>query len=197
MDGYIKLRRRAIEILNSELSEKLFYHGVHHTMDVLKVCNDYLRRLKINGRDAKLLRIGALLHDIGFTVSNNDHEEHGVVIAKRLMKEYGFSTNDFQIVKGLILATRIPQAPKTLLEEILCDADLDYLGKKNFQPISNYLYKELQAYDIISDKNSWNMIQIKFLEAHSYHTDFAKKNRQPEKEKRIEELKWVVENASK
>ncbi len=197
MTGYIKLRKRALEILHTELSEKLFYHGPHHTLDVLKVCNDYLRRQKINGRSAKLLRIGALLHDIGFTISNHNHEEHSVEIARKLMKECGFSNADFKVVKGLILATRIPQRPQNNLEKILCDSDLDYLGKSNFQPISNYLFKELQAYDIITDKNDWNMVQIKFLEAHEYHTEFARKNRQPEKLKRIEELKWVVEKTRK
>ena len=33
-------------------------------------------------------------------------------------------------------ATKIPQTPLTKLEEIICDADLDYLGREDFFEIS-------------------------------------------------------------
>jgi putative nucleotidyltransferase with HDIG domain len=192
MKGYILLRKKAFEILKSDLSDDLYYHGFQHTLDVLNVCNQYIRREKIDEYNAKLLRIGALLHDIGFTVSNNDHEERGVEIAQKLMEEFGFSKKDFNIVKGLILATRIPQTPKNYLEKIICDADLDYLGRSDFYKISNYLFKELKAYSIINSQKEWDMAQIKFLEAHKYHTDFALRNRQTKKEKRIAELKNIL-----
>lgn len=192
MKGYIKLRKKGIEILNTQLSGKLFYHGIHHTQDVYHVVNQYIKRENIKTYEAKLLRIGALFHDIGFTVSNENHEERGVEIAKKYMTEYEFSEKDFQIVKGLIMATKIPQSPKNQLDKIICDADLDYLGREDFYPISNQLFEELKAFSVFKTMDEWNMAQIKFLEAHSYHTKFAKKNRQPEKEKRIVELKNMV-----
>jgi len=192
MKGYILLRKKVFKILKSELSDDLFYHGFQHTLDVLTVCNQYIKREKIDEYNAKLLRIGALLHDIGFTVSNIDHEERGVEIAQKLMEEFGFSKNDFNKVKGLILATRIPQNPKNYLEKIICDADLDYLGKSDFYKISNYLFKELKAYSIIKSQKNWDLAQIKFLETHKYHTDFAIRNRQPKKTKRIAELKNLI-----
>ena len=192
MKGYILLRKKAFKILKSELSDDLYYHGFQHTLDVLNVCNQYIRRDKIDASNAKLLRIGALLHDIGFTVSNMNHEDKGVEIARGLMEEFGFSEKDFNIVKGLILATRIPQTPKNYLEKIICDADLDYLGRSDFYKISNYLFKELKAYSFIKNQKDWDLAQIKFLETHKYHTDFAVRNRQIKKEKRIAEIKNVV-----
>ncbi len=192
MKGYILLRKKAFNILKSELSDDIYYHGFQHTLDVLNNCNQYIKREKIDEYNAKLLRIGALLHDIGFTVSNNNHEDEGVKIAQRLMEEFGFSEKDFNIVKGLILATRIPQTPKNYLEKIICDADLDYLGRSDFYKISNYLFKELKAYSFIKNQKDWDLAQIKFLETHKYHTDFAVRNRQIKKEKRIAEIKNVV-----
>lgn len=195
MKGYIKIRKKAIELLNSKLSHLLFYHGAHHTYDVLRVINQYIKRENINQNDAKLLRIGTLYHDIGFTISNIDHEERGVEIAKKYMTEYGFTRENIEIVKGLIMATRIPQTPKNYLEKIICDADLDYLGRNDFYPISNQLFKELKSFSYINNINEWNKAQIKFLKAHKYHTDFAKKNRQPQKEKRIKILMELVNKA--
>ena len=196
MKGYIKIRKKAFEILNSKLSKKLYYHGVHHTYDVLKVINQYIKRENIDKRNTKLLRIGALYHDIGFTVSNIDHEERGCEIAEYFMLDYGFSKKDIEIVKGLIMATKIPQTPKNYLEKIICDADLDYFGRDNFYFISNELFKEKKAFSDEISINEWNIIQVKFLEAHHYHTEFARKYRQPKKEKRINELKQLVRKAS-
>ena len=91
------------------------------------------------------------------------------------------------------MATKVPQTPKTLLEKMICDIDLDYLGRSDFYKISNYLFEELKVTRGLTSKNEWNKIQVKFLEAHEYHTDFAIKKRQPEKEKRIEEIKLLIE----
>lgn len=192
MKGYIKIRKKAIEILNSNLSQKLTYHGAHHTFDVLHVMDQYIKRENISPYNAKILRIATLYHDIGFTVSNIEHEKHGAEIAKKHMITFGFSKQEITVVNGLIMATKIPQNPKTFFEKLICDADLDYLGRNDFYPISNQLFNELKSFSLINNKNDWNKAQINFLEAHKYHTIFAQKNRQPYKEKRIAELKKMV-----
>ena len=120
-------------------------------------------------------------------------EIRGAEIAKELLAKYDFKTEDINIIVGLILSTKVPQTPNTLLEKMICDIDLDYLGRSDFYKISNYLFEELQYTIGLKDKNEWNKIQVKFLKAHSFHTDFAIKKRQPEKEKRIEELKALIQ----
>jgi predicted metal-dependent HD superfamily phosphohydrolase len=193
MKGYNTLRKKLLGILHNKLSKDLHYHGVHHTLDALKTSDLYLRHNKINKHEAQLLRLGILFHDIGFTVSTTDHEHKGTEIAREILSSFNFKAEDIDIIVRLILSTEIPQKPHTLLEKMICDIDLDYLGRSDFYKISNYLFKELQITIGLKDKNEWNKIQIKFLEAHEYHTDFAIKNRQPEKEKRIKELKEIIE----
>jgi len=192
MKGYLKLRRKALDLLNSKLPKKLYYHNVEHTLDVIKVVSQYIKRENIDNESAYLLRIAALLHDLGFTDTNVDHEEKSAEMAEELMLECGFSKNHIKVVQGLIRATRIPQSPKTDLERIICDSDLDYLGRNDFHEISNRLYKELKAASMVFNKTHWNKAQIKFLEAHKYHTAFAQKNRQPKKEMRIIEIKKLL-----
>ncbi|MGZ0016755.1 HD domain-containing protein [Yeosuana sp. AK3] len=192
MKGYLKLRRKALGILKSRLSKTLYYHNVKHTLDVVNVVNQYIRRENIDKQSAYLLRIAALLHDLGFTQTTVEHEEKSAEMAEELMIDCGFSKNDIKIVQGLIRATRIPQSPKNQLERIMCDSDLDYLGRNDFYEISNQLFKELKETSIISNINDWNKLQIKFLESHKYHTEFAKKYRQPKKEMRIIEIKKLI-----
>jgi predicted metal-dependent HD superfamily phosphohydrolase len=189
MTGYFKLRRRALNLLRTELTDDLRYHGIGHTLEVLKVCNEYIRREKVSSDDAQLLRTGAICHDLGFTVSYYNHEEHSVVIAIDLMKQYNYSEKNINAVIGLINATKVPQSPKNHLQKILCDADLDYLGRKDYKKISDLLFQELNAFGQISSKKAWREMQINFLENHEYHTPFARKNRQPGKERRLRELR--------
>lgn len=179
--SYRKLRHFIISSLNESLSAGLKYHGIHHTLDVLKVCNQYIVRFKIGKKDAELLRVGALMHDYGFLYTYKDHEAKGVEMAEKLMPQFGYSAQDINIVSGMIWATKVPQQPKNYLEQILCDCDLDYLGRTDFDPISESLFQELNIHNILNDRHQWNLIQVKFLKGHEYHTDWAKKNRQPTK----------------
>ena len=194
--GYLELRKFVIHKLTGHLSPDLTYHGVHHVKDVLGVCNRYIKRLKIKGREAELLLTGALIHDIGFLYTYRDHEEKGAEIACQFLPQYGYSTNEIEVISGLVIATKVPQKPQTVLEQILCDADLDYLGRADFEPISETLFQELQNMNLVHERLLWDNIQIKFLEGHFYHTDFAKKYRQPNKAARLAEIKERVEKGS-
>jgi uncharacterized protein len=195
-NGYVALKRFVLNELTCHLSDSLTYHGVHHTKDVMDVCKKYIKRLKIEENDAKLLLTGALIHDIGFLYTYRDHEEKGAEIACQFLPQYGYSTKEIEVISGLVIATKVPQKPQTVLEQILCDADLDYLGRADFEPISETLFQELQNMNLVHERLLWDNIQIKFLEGHFYHTDFAKKYRQPNKAARLAEIKERVEKGS-
>ncbi len=184
-----KLKAFISSKLDLELPKKLSYHGLHHTLEVLDVCNQYIRRLKIKPHDAYLLRTAAILHDVGILWTYNGHEEAGVAYANGLLPDYGYKRKDLEKIAGMIMATKIPQQPRNILEKIICDADLDYLGTPRFYSIGQSLYKEFLAYKVISSKEEWDRLQVNFLSNHHYHTAFAKKYREPLKNKYLSEIK--------
>lgn len=184
-----KLKNAITEKLRNELPDKLSYHGLHHTLAVLDVCEQYIRRLKIGPKDAYLLRTAALIHDVGILWAYSGHEEEAVQFAKELLPKYGYGPKDIEAVKGMILATQIPQHPKTILEMILCDADLDYLGTDSFYEVGETLFREFLAYGVVKNEEDWDRLQVKFLTQHHYHTDYAKKYREPVKQKYLAEIK--------
>lgn len=194
MKGYINLRKECLNILSSELPETLHYHSIRHTKNALKNCEEYLNYYKITGTDAKLLRLAVLMHDIGFTISADNHEAEGVKIAERLMSKHCFSDEEIMLVSRLIMATKIPQHPNNLMEKIICDVDLDYLGRKDYYEISELLYQEILETSDFMDRFTWNKMQIDFLTKHDYQTEYALKKRQPFKDRRIFELKEMVKN---
>lgn len=179
--------------LEESLSDTLFYHGVHHTVDVSNAALQIAIAEGIHDKETLLLlQTAALYHDLGFISTYKGHEEEGCRLARVSLPNFDYTDEQIEKICGLIMATRVPQAPANHLEEILADADLDYLGRDDFWPISDSLYQELNKLELVTDKDSWNKLQIEFLENHQYWTKTAQKWRQPNKLKRIEELKAMV-----
>lgn len=189
MKNIIDLKQFVISKFKNEAPTDLYYHGIHHTLGVLQVCNGYIKREGISEENAYLLRTAALLHDIAIFLSHTDHEKKSIEYANNLLTEWGYTKPQIAQIEGMIMATKIPQKPQSLLEQILCDADLDYLGTPDFYSIGDTLYQEFIAYHMVSSKEEWDKIQIQFLENHTYHTDYAKKHRRPQKLKHLNELR--------
>ena len=189
MLGYNRLRKFAIHLLETKLSKDLVYHGIHHTMEVLRNVNFLIKKENVSPEDSKLLRIAALYHDIGFVNTYRDHEEAGVDILQSAMERFGCDMRKFKKISSMIMATKIPQNPKNKLEKIICDSDLFYLGKNKYYEISDTLCQELMSHKIIKTQKQWLDIQISFLSGHHYHTQYCRKNLEAEKFKRVEELK--------
>ncbi|MDB4538899.1 HD domain-containing protein [bacterium] len=178
--------------MESELTSKLTYHGVHHTLDVLKITSELCEEENISKRETKLLKTAALFHDCGFTETYTNHEEKGCEIAKKSLPQFCYNKDDVEIICGMIMATKIPQAPKSLLEKIICDADLDYLGRNDFYKIGNTLFEEFKEYKVILDKESWNRLQVGFIGGHNYFTETTLARRESKKQEYLQELKELV-----
>ncbi len=182
-----------LDKLQRELSDRLFYHGLHHTHDVLAVTEELCNLETVTPYESILLKTAALFHDSGFTINNREHEHLGCEIAREYLPRFGYSHAEIERICGMIMATKIPQTPHNFLEAILCDADLDYLGREDFYPIGNTLFAELQAYDVLQSEESWNRLQVSFLESHRFFTDTNRERRGPLKQAYLEELKELVE----
>lgn len=179
--------------LRADLSSHLHYHGLHHTMDVHKVANELCEMEGIRGHELILVKTAALYHDAGFVKDKHaGHEHEGCLMVRADLPRFGYSEPDIELICGMIMATKIPQSPQNHLEEILCDADLDYLGRDDFYKIGNSLFEELQAYHLIGDEQAWNRLQVSFLTAHRFHTRTNKSLREPVKQAYLRDLQELV-----
>jgi hypothetical protein len=150
--------------------------------DVYKAAETLAVLEGVSGEDLTLLLTAVLFHDSGFLIQQKDHEEVGCSIARQYLPDYGYEPQQIERICGMIMATRIPQTPHNKLEEIICDADLDYLGRDDFFIIGAFLFEELRTFGVISTENEWNNLQVRFLEHHHYFTGSAKKLRLAKKE---------------
>ena len=188
-EKYPQFCHDVMESLKTSLPDELYYHRPEHTLDVANVCENYIERLNIPEEDALLLRVAAIAHDYGYVNSYRNHEEEGVRLITPILKSNNFSEEQIEEVQGMIMATKVPQQPHNLLQKILADADLDYLGREDYHELSERLYKEFKANGIIQDEKEWLETQIEFLIAHQFHTNYAIKNREGIKADTLRRLK--------
>ncbi len=178
--------------LENGLPKYLKYHNARHTIDVIVEVEILGTGEGVSKDEMLLLKTAALFHDVGHIVQSENHEEIGSKMAQEILPEFKYSEEQIEIISRLILSTKYPPNPQDKLEKIICDADLDYLGRSDFIPVSNQLYKELQAQGNIMTTLEWNKLQIKFLENHEYFTETAYKLRNPNKLKQLEKIKKLV-----
>lgn len=187
--NYRKAERHIMKILEEELSSNLHYHGIHHTLDVVEAVERIAIMEGVLDEDIFVLKSAATYHDAGFVEQYDANEPIGARMASEILPKYGYTPEQVKQVEELIYATRIPHQPNNLLEQIICDADLDYLGRDDFFEISDTLRRELRDHGKIDSDRTWDEIQVKFLTMHKYFTDSAIKLRQADKMKHLEIIK--------
>ena len=189
MTPFAKLKSDVLGRMKKELPNYLHYHSVDHTKLVIRRSVYIAEKTGLPKKDIELLQTAALYHDFGFTKVYKDHEEVGCDIVKEELPKHGYSKADITAICGMIRATKIPQTPKNKLENIIADADLEYLGSNRFKEIGDKLYEELKHFNPKLSRNEWNEIQIKFMSSHHYHTEYCKKYRQWRKQRNLDALK--------
>lgn len=191
--NYLQAKDYILDRLVNELPPQFTYHSYHHTLDVCRMCVDIAENEGVRDEEElHLLQTAAMYHDSGFILSSKSHEDSSCDIARQTLGKFDYSNAQIEIVCGLIHATKIPQHPTTKLEEILADADLDYLGREDYYAIANTLYTELSSLSLISSEHEWYKLQIRFLETHQYFTNTCKVRRKVMKEQRLQELKELL-----
>ncbi len=190
---YRAAKQFIISKLRAELSDQLYYHGLHHMLDVLRTASQLCMSEGVQGHDRTLVKTAALFHDAGFVKNKHaGHEIEGCKLAQNILPDFGYLPEDIEVICGMIMATKIPQSPHNLLEAIICDADLDYLGRDDFYSIGDTLFEEMQTYHLIGDERAWNRLQVSFLSAHSFHTRTNRQLREPVKQQHLAQLKGLV-----
>ena len=168
----------AIGLLKTRIPPNYYYHNYQHTLYVMDKVLEIGKQENCTARELELLSAAALWHDTGYINTYQGHEEAGCELAREYLPGYPFSPDDINTICGMIMATKIPQSPKNKLEEILADADLEYLGTEHAAVMANHLFKELNALDPLFTEVAWNRIEIDFLTTHRYFTGYCKANKE-------------------
>jgi len=184
--------------LSAELPPTLSYHGPHHTMDdVLPAVDRLCAGEGVPPRDRDLVVAAALFHDIGFVECYNGNEAIGARIAAEVLPAYGFSATEIGRVLDIILSTEMREVDGAwiqvpgddLLKKILCDADLDNLGRDDFFQVSDNLRQELVHQGKIFSDLDWFTRQILFVSQQKWFTSTQRADREETKQRNLARLR--------
>nr|WP_262505028.1 HD domain-containing protein [Saccharicrinis fermentans] len=193
---FLDIQEEVLDMMEQNLPENLFYHNIKHTIDVVTEVELIGWAEGLSEEEILMVKLAALFHDSGHVISYDEHELHGTVIARNMLAKYDFSDDMMATICDLIMATKFPPEPKNILEKVICDSDLDYLGRTDFIPVSNMLYEELKVRNMIGSFNEWNQRQLTFIRKHQYYTNTAQHLREVNKNKQIERLELLLASAS-
>ncbi|MBN2812935.1 MAG: HD domain-containing protein, partial [Bacteroidales bacterium] len=189
---FTDLQEYILDKLEKELPANLYYHNVKHTVDVVTQVELIGFGEGVTDEELLLLKTAALFHDAGHTISYDNHEYFSCLIAREMLPEFFYTTTQIDTICDLIMATKLPPKPANKLEQIMCDADLDYLGRSDMIPVSQTLYMELKERSKIKSNNDWNNLQMKFISGHQYFTETARNLREVNKQMQIERIRSLV-----
>ncbi len=161
--------------IENRLSEDCVFHSKNHTNDVLKnvqIIGDYC---KLNEDEMNIVQVCAIFHDVGYVIDYANHEYESAKIASEFLITRNIDTENVNLICNTILATKIPQNPKNILERILCDADLMHLTYEDYftnielmrQEWANVGKADLSEFD-------FHKSSLKFFKFHHYHTEYGK-----------------------
>ena len=179
--------------LRNELPATLFYHTLGHTLNVQKVVKQLILKEKIDPQTGLIIETAALFHDSGMIFNYKEHEIESVGIVRDTLPLYVYSSNEIDEICDLIMITRLPQRPLTYTGQVLCDADMDNLGRDDFFIQSFRLKLELEMNGVgTSTIKKWLANLVQFLEEHTFYTASAIELRQAKKMQNLSELREIV-----
>src|SRR5674476_703699 len=147
MQNKLSMKDFVINLLKTNLSEFYYYHNYEHTLYVIEKAEEIGFHEKCTNEELELVTIAALWHDTGYIKTYKDHEDESCKLARQYLPEYGVSDTAIDKICGMIMATKIPQSPQNIYEEILADADLEYMGTATFEKKADDLFREVQFID--------------------------------------------------
>jgi uncharacterized protein len=196
VDQYIRA------LFKDELPGGIKYHDANHTLHpdrgVVAVANRIAISENISEHDRELLIAAAYFHDTGYIREYDKNEPIAARMAGRILKLIGYKPNEIEKIQKMILSTDLAREPKTHVEKILCDADLDHFGREDFFKLDGKIRQGRRARGIdVGDDLKWYKGTLEIITKHQYYTESQKKWREEQKQKNIKQILNKLENLEK
>jgi len=185
-----RIKTHVNSLFYTRMDERLIYHNLYHTEQVVQNTIKIAGHYQLGDEDFFIVTVAAWFHDVGYLSDWKEHEQKGADAAAEFLKTQQVDEKIIDQIAGCILATRMPQNPHGLLQQIICDADLYHLGSDSFKERNKLMRKEAEAFCGKSiDKEHWREKTIDLFEAHHYHTEFCQQRLNEGKAKNLQALK--------
>jgi len=186
----LKVKNHCKTVLERGRCACLAFHNWQHTKEVVFHSKHIAQEEGLDQVAIEEIVIAAYFHDIGNDKEALNHEKTSCEYARLFLTQNKYCDQGIRNVLSLINATAMPQRPETIAQKVICDADLAHLGQKNFLEKNNNLRREWEQHHNISfTDGDWTSLNVKFLNDHLFHTDFAQSHYNKQKNENLSALK--------
>ncbi|MEM9077277.1 MAG: HD domain-containing protein [Bacteroidota bacterium] len=168
----------------AEQPKNRVFHNLHHTLTVLEGAGKIGKAENLTEEELEIVLLAAVFHDLGHIECYGGHEEASKRLAKEWLTNQEYPQERITTISGCIGATKIPQNPKNILEQVVCDADLIHLSFESY-PIYREMLRsewEMELGWKFTDEE-WITNNNKFLQTHQYFTKYGINVLEPKKVK--------------
>jgi len=178
-------------------SQDFLYHNYQHTASVVAAAAELCTHYQLSDQKVFIVKIAALFHDLGYLDDSNNHEAASMSLATKFLSQHQADPAVTEQVIACIEATKMPQKPQNLLQQIVCDADLSHFSTDSFADKSKQLRKETQTRcGFAISKEAWRHQTINLLQRHQFHTSYAREHWNLKKMENLEEQQQKEKNAT-
>ncbi len=166
------------------------FHNFEHAKAVVKACKEIGAATHLSAEDLEVVVLAGWFHDVGYLECGEGHEEKSIETAAAFLRKNRYPEEKIVQVAGCISATKLPQSPRSLLEQVLCDADIAHLASRNFLELTELIRIEIEHRlgreftDV-----EWLTMNFDFVSRHRYHTEYARASFAVQLEKNVAALK--------
>jgi predicted metal-dependent HD superfamily phosphohydrolase len=175
------------DLIVERMPPTMLFHNLQHTLDVFEAVNEIIKHTTLTEDEHIILQLAALFHDTGYVFQYIGHEDISIAIAGTYLMQQGYHKGMYTPILDCIEATKIPQAPKNLLQQVICDADFHHFAKPNYFEYAGRLKKEWEVH--LKRKytdEEWSQLNIAVLTNHQYFTEYGKTVMQAIKQQNID-----------
>ncbi len=186
----------AREVLTTRAPDWAIYHSVQHTVDTVEAVREIAEGSKLDRPETEIVLLAAWFHDTGYTQTAEGHEEHSATMAREFLTHHGYPADRTDAVVRCILATKVPQQPADILEEVICDADMAHIGTKRFFDKNELIRTEMERRaGTPMTEVEWLSISTNFVASQRFHTKYAREEFQARKMKNLLRLQESLRGA--
>jgi len=177
-------------LFRAKKPEWVKFHTFGHARAVAKACQEIGAACHLTEEDLEAVTLAAWFHDTGYLESIDGHEEKSIQIAADFLRDNGYPEEKIVQIAGCIRATKLPQSPKNLMEQVLCDADIAHLASKQFFEVTELIRSEIEhRMRVKFSEAEWLTTNTDFVAGHQYHTECARSKYAEQQAANLEALK--------
>lgn len=180
-----KVEQHVKGLFATNYNPQLLYHNLNHTQKVVERCSEIAEAYPLSQEERFILLAAAWFHDTGHLLETGcGHEAKSVEIMREFFQHQAVDQFIADQAAGCIMATAMPQKPTTLLEKIICDADVYNLGTEEFKQTDQLVKAEIEQ-TLKTHCCNWDITTLNFLKTHRFFTSYCKRKLKAGKEKNV------------